>query len=272
MGLFLRVKYAGAAGLSLLSFGIPGQESNLRAPLAPLAAWSMPQSTVVDELQVLAQQAGVIFVGQVLAIHAPSSLGMSTGWVQIDFRVDQAIRGCAGQATYVLREWAGLWVGGLQRYRVGQQLLMLLHTPSASGLSSPVGGQDGAIPIGGSASAASPLSPDDASITTNEQGVDMRWLETRLLRTSGQRLHRAHALPLETALSSTARSSATERRAPEVRNNARFESGRLKGAGFMPAEVAVEGSMTPMGPETTPLRAVLAMLGAWESLQAHAAR
>ena len=87
----------------------------------------------------------MIFVGQVLAVRRPRTAAGSGR--EVEFRVDQAIRGCAAGTPFVLREWAGLWAGGNQRYRVGQRLLMLLHAPSAAGMSSPVGGLDGAIPI-----------------------------------------------------------------------------------------------------------------------------
>ena len=108
---------------------------------SPLGSAGQPavQTNVEDELYQMSSQAGVIFAGQVLAVRPQLDLayGSSSGWVEIEFRVDQAIRGCVGEATYVLREWSGLWSGGRQRYSVGQQLLMLLHTPGASGLSSP---------------------------------------------------------------------------------------------------------------------------------------
>jgi hypothetical protein len=79
-----------------------------------------------------------------------------------------------------LREWAGLWEGDALRYRVGQHLLMLLHAPSAAGMSSPVGGLDGAIPIrqGGAA-----IEVNDAATPRQPPYVDLRWLGARLPRT-----------------------------------------------------------------------------------------
>ena len=70
----------------------------------------------------------------------------------------------------MLREWGGLWEGTDERYRVGQRLLMLLHAPGASGLSSPVSGMDGAIPLLAGASA------------TAEPMVDLRWVAARVSR------------------------------------------------------------------------------------------
>jgi hypothetical protein len=98
----------------------------------PSASSTTPQ-TVVDVLHQLSDKADVIFAGQVVAIRRPD-----TSIVEVEFRVDQAIRGCTAGTPYILREWAGLWEGETQRYRVGQNLLMLLHAPSAAGMSSPV--------------------------------------------------------------------------------------------------------------------------------------
>jgi hypothetical protein len=135
------------------------------------ASSSAPQ-TVVDVLHDFSDQAAVIFAGQVLAVRRPG-----TGVVEVEFRVDEAIRGCAAGMPYVLREWDGLWAGGTPRYRVGQRLLMLLHAPSAAGMSSPVGGMDGAIPIRqGSAGAT------ESAGAAQPPYVDLRWLGARVPR------------------------------------------------------------------------------------------
>jgi hypothetical protein len=139
----------------------------------PSVSSASPQ-TVVDVLHQLSNEAEVIFAGEVMAIRRPN-----TGVVEVEFRVDQAIRGCTAGTPYVLREWAGLWEGDTPRYRVGQRLLMLLHAPSAAGMSSPVGGLDGAIPIrqGDAASSAA-----DAMTPRQPPFVDLRWLGARLPR------------------------------------------------------------------------------------------
>jgi hypothetical protein len=151
----------------------------LMAPLAhgqvaPAESVVQPQ-TVVDVLHQFSDKADVIFAGQVLAIRRPNS-----GVVEVEFRVDQAIRGCTAGTPYILREWAGLWAGDNQRYRVGQRLLMLLHAPSAAGMSSPVGGLDGAIPIRQSSAAMAP--GDDVATPPQPPYVDLRWLGARLPR------------------------------------------------------------------------------------------
>jgi hypothetical protein len=135
--------------------------------------------TVTDILHRMSDRADIIFVGQVLAIRRPGLESATSGVVEVEFRVDQAIRGCTAGTTYILREWGGLWVGGSQRYRVGQRLLMLLHAPSSGGLSSPVDGLDGAIPIRQD-STATPLSASSAP--PELPYVDLRWLGVKLQR------------------------------------------------------------------------------------------
>jgi hypothetical protein len=143
----------------------------LMAPLASGQVAAPQPETVVDILHQISDKADVIFAGQVVAIRRPND-----GVVEIEFRVDQAIRGCTAGTRYILREWAGLWAGDTQRYRVGQSLLMLLHAPSAAGMSSPVGGLDGAIPI--RQGEATPM----AGTATPPQPpfVDLRWLGVKL--------------------------------------------------------------------------------------------
>jgi hypothetical protein len=144
----------------------------LMAPLASGQVAATQPETVVDILHQVSDKADVIFAGQVVAIRRTNE-----GVVEVEFRVDQAIRGCTAGTSYILREWAGLWAGDIERYRVGQSLLMLLHAPSAAGMSSPVSGLDGAIPIrqGG---VATPLA--DAATPPQPPFVDLRWLGAKL--------------------------------------------------------------------------------------------
>ncbi|NYF77921.1 hypothetical protein [Granulicella arctica] len=225
----------------------------------------------------MSQQAGVIFAGQVLAIHRQESLGEGTGWVEVDFQIAQAVRGCTSQGVYVLREWAGLWTGGRDRYRVGQRLLMLLHTPSASGLTSPVGGQVGAIPITGDGAAPG---PKDEFVTAGEQAVDLRWVQTRLERTTSnrERFHGKPIAPLDPVFVGRERTPMVTRKVPilDARNNQRLGANAPSGSGFVPASAGLEDAVnqTSSGDLAlgATLRGVLAMLGAWEAEQANAAR
>jgi hypothetical protein len=132
---------------------------------------SSAPETVVDVLHDFSDRAAVIFAGQVMAVRRPG-----TGVVEVEFRVDEAVRGCSVGTPFVLREWDGLWAGGVQRYRVGQRLLMLLHAPSAAGMSSPVGGTDGAIPIRQGSGAT------ESAEAAQPPYVDLRWLGTRVPR------------------------------------------------------------------------------------------
>jgi hypothetical protein len=127
--------------------------------------------TVLDVLHDFSDKAGVIFAGQVLEVRRPG-----TGVMEVEFRVDEAVRGCSVGTPFVLREWDGLWAGGSPRYRVGQRLLMLLHAPSAAGMSSPVGGMDGAIPIRQGNAAT------EAAGAAQPPYVDLRWLGARVTR------------------------------------------------------------------------------------------
>src|ERR1700754_3196406 len=76
----------------------------------------LPQ-TVEDALHNLSDAAGIIFLGEVIAIRPLPGCNGSSGIVEIDFRIDQAVRNSTLNSTYTLREWAGLWAGGDQRYR-----------------------------------------------------------------------------------------------------------------------------------------------------------
>ena len=159
--------------------------SPVRAQLS--AGTNMPPATIEDALHQMSDKADVIFAGQVIAIRRHEGQDGASGFVEVEFRVDQAVRGCTAGTPYVLREWAGLWAAGAQRYRVGERLLMFLHAPGPSGLSSPVSGLDGAVPIhggvstrvAGAASAQTPI-------------ADLRWVGTHVLRPVSYRTELPH--------------------------------------------------------------------------------
>lgn len=153
---------------------------------AQVGAASVPASTVEDALHQMADAAGVIFVGQVVAVRRVGGEGGASGVVEVEFSIERAVRGCSAGGRYVLREWAGLWAGGAQRYRVGQTLLMMLHTPDAAGLSSPVSGLDGAIPVRGMGSGVGEAGSDGGGLAAPAVAVvDLRWVGTKLLRAAG---------------------------------------------------------------------------------------
>ncbi len=151
---------------------------------SPLVAAAVPADTASALLQ-MGSRASTIFSGHVEAV----SRNDAAGFVDVRFRIDQPLRGCPQTGVYVLREWAGLWSGHAERYRVGQRLLMLLPRRGPSGMSAPVGGLDGAIPI--TATGAEPLADgngvapaDDgaAADPAASLGVDLRWVAARVAR------------------------------------------------------------------------------------------
>ena len=143
------------------------------------------QAPVGTELQLMASHAAVIFSGQVVAV----SRNDSAGFVDVRFRIDAPVRGCPKTGWYVLREWAGLWTAQPERYRVGQSRLMLLTARGPAGMSSPVGGMDGAIPLVAAGAApiadAAGVAPVDTGQDASAAMVDLRWIQARTVQGSG---------------------------------------------------------------------------------------
>jgi hypothetical protein len=139
-----------------------------RASVAALPGASTsttPAASVAGVLRGLASRAGMVFVGQV------QSIVPKAGVVEITFQVQQPVIGVVG-GTYVMREWAGRWTGGQQRYRIGQRAMFFLHAPSAAGLSSPVDGMAGIVPF-------VPMGANVGAL------LDVRMLATRVARPVG---------------------------------------------------------------------------------------
>lgn len=118
----------------------------------------------------MATHAGVIFSGEVISVARHDD----AGFVEVQFHIQSAVRGCVEGGAYTLREWAGRWAGQDDRYRVGQRRLMLLTAPGPAGLSAPVYGADGAIPVVAGAAAT----PGEAGPAA-EPLVDLRLLAVR---------------------------------------------------------------------------------------------
>jgi hypothetical protein len=128
-------------------------------------AQSAPDMSIGGAVRSLAARAGVIFVGQVVKVEP------KPGVVEVTFRVDRVVQGAVG-GTYILREWAGLWANGQPRYVPGQRAMMFLHAPGAAGLSTPVDGMEGVVPVVATSADAAPM-------------LDVRWLATRVQRSVG---------------------------------------------------------------------------------------
>lgn len=144
---------------------------------------SVPPETadgsVAEALVRMAQHAGVIFAGQVISVTRTEN----SGFVDVRFHIEEAVHGCPQSGSYVLREWEGLWAGRAERYRTGQHFLMLLTARGPSGLSTSIGGSEGAIPI--LVSQQQPIA-DGAGLVPPDEGpalrsatVDLRWVEAR---------------------------------------------------------------------------------------------
>jgi hypothetical protein len=170
----------GCLGVAWLSLG-NGCGWAQRRPVSELAA-----ADTTGALTDMAGRAGVIFVGHVVSIVRNDA----AGFVDVRFGIDQPVSGCPATNEYGVREWAGFWVGQADRYKVGQRFLMMLHLPGASGMSAPVGGVDGAIPL--VAAGAGPVM-DAHGIVAADTGpgplsglaVDLRWVQARAMRTLG---------------------------------------------------------------------------------------
>lgn len=151
--------------------------------LTSFVAGQVPAATAA-ELQQMASHAGVIFTGEVVAVTRQDA----AGYVDIRFHIEEGIRGCPQAGFYVLREWAGLWTGQSDRYRVGQHRLMLLNARGPAGISSPVGGLDGAIPLVpvGVAPIADKAgnAPADTALAPSAFTPDLRWIRARAQRTT----------------------------------------------------------------------------------------
>ena len=143
-----------------------------------------PDSSVGAALHSLASRADVAFAGRVTAVRRLPGTGGSTGVVAVDFAVEQTLLGSVG-STYTLREWGGLWSAGQHRYWVGERVAMFLHAAGRAGLSSPVDGMEGVLPIVQVSADSEPL-------------LDLRRVATRVLRAQGAPIADAenNAMPL----------------------------------------------------------------------------
>jgi hypothetical protein len=169
----------------------PAQQRGGVSMVTSASAATLP-ATVDALIRQMSRSAGIVFAGEVIAVRPPvgfagSPADAAEGVVEIDFRVDQAVRGAEAGSVYTLREWAGLWTGGMERYRPGQRRLMLLHAAGARGFASPVHGPEGAIPLRGMGRAPGPygISSADSSVQPAlpaQWMVDVRWLQAQTLR------------------------------------------------------------------------------------------
>ena len=123
-------------GLAAISLSAAGQSSFVKLPVPANAG-----------PRLLERNSGYIFDGTVLSVErAAPDAANNVATVQVTFRVEQAIRGSRNGQVLTIREWAGLWNAG-ERYRPGDRFLLFLYSPSALGLTSPVGGALGRFAV-----------------------------------------------------------------------------------------------------------------------------
>ena len=113
----------------------------------PLAAQSLPRASRDLSWNRLSKPAGIIFAGTVSRIERVVTENSEPATVRVEFRVDQAVRGCIAGQTIAIQEWAELWDRG-DRYRKGQRIFLFLYPPSAAGLTSVVAGELGKVQLG----------------------------------------------------------------------------------------------------------------------------
>ncbi|RXH54534.1 hypothetical protein [Granulicella sibirica] len=195
----LRLVLIAVAGLGLTT-ALQSQQELPRLPSDATPVYPAPATTVAGVLQEMTSRAAIIFAGTVTSVRLPNpgeqAGNAAAGVVEVEFRVEQAVSGPAAGSTYIVREWAGLWRDG-PRFEVGQRRLMLLRSPGPGGLSSPVDGLDGAIPVTGgdlvspsariaqgvqahAAKAAKAVMPVQNTVSR----VDLRWLQAKTLRST----------------------------------------------------------------------------------------
>lgn len=102
------------------------------------SGWAQQRSS--REIRELASQAAIIFRGTVESVRVEARAAPDeVGRVRVVFRVEDGVRGVKSGELLTIYEWAP----HATDYRAGERLVLLLHAPSALGLTSPVGGRAG---------------------------------------------------------------------------------------------------------------------------------
>ena len=114
-------------------------------PVIPVAI--PPGLTHPQPPRPVTQSSGYIFAGTVKSVERVAPKGNGVGVVEINFHVDQGLRGVRTGQMLAIREWAALWESG-ESYRLGERVLLFLYPPSKLGLTSPVQGPMGRFKIG----------------------------------------------------------------------------------------------------------------------------
>jgi|SRR6185312_14221738 len=93
------------------------------------------------EMTDIASEAAVIFRGEVIAVELRlPSVPDEIAETRVTFRVEDGVRGVAKGQMLTIRQWST----APDEYRVGESLILFLHSPSTQlGFTSPVGGRAG---------------------------------------------------------------------------------------------------------------------------------
>jgi hypothetical protein len=158
-----------------------------RAQFSAGPAAQVPATTTAL-LQRMASQSGRIFLGHVVAIRLlgePANRSFpdwpdGSRMVEITLQVEDCVRGCGAGQSIVMHEWASLWRGQPHRYSVGQRAVWMIYPENVAGMSSPVNGMMGVLPVKTTVAANG---KNDMSV---EQNVDLRWVKSAVLRSSAQ--------------------------------------------------------------------------------------
>jgi hypothetical protein len=145
------------------------REQTILADASPQAA--APDTSITSALVNIASRASVAFTGRITKLERSGDV------LEVSFLVEQALLGNPS-GIYIVREWAGLSPLGQSHYVLGERIAVFLHAPGKSGLSSPVDGQEGIVPIVQASADQAPL-------------LDLRRMATRVGRAMRQPLTEA---------------------------------------------------------------------------------
>jgi hypothetical protein len=114
---------------------MPGSGTETSQRVAPPVTRGVPSPV---NLRSLVRSAGIIFSGQVIAVHCEGgdAAAMSSA-TSITFQVKDGFRGAFPGEKLTIHEWAGLWTRG-ETYRVGEHVFLFLYPRSRLGFTSPV--------------------------------------------------------------------------------------------------------------------------------------
>jgi len=125
---------------------------------------AMPEKSVGEALRGMATRASTVFVGQVERVDRKG------GVVEVRFRVESVVAGNAG-GEFVMRQWGGLWPQGMQRYVPGERAMVFVQAESAAGLTTPVNGAEGVVPVLQASAVDAPVLDVTRVATRVERGV-----------------------------------------------------------------------------------------------------